>query len=52
VSVSRQPQQSRYSLGPAISADGRFVAFYSESAKLVERDTNRRLDVFVRGPLR
>jgi hypothetical protein len=36
------------SLAPAISADGRFVAFYSDSATLVEGDTNGYIDVFVR----
>src|SRR5262245_7532393 len=32
----------------AISADGRFVAFYSEASNLVPGDTNNRGDVFVR----
>jgi Tol biopolymer transport system component len=34
--------------GPSISADGRFVAFDSESTNLVPRDTNGTADVFVR----
>ena len=34
--------------GPAISADGRFVAFYSDAANLVAGDTNGMTDVFVR----
>jgi len=34
--------------GPSISADGRFVAFYSSAANLVASDTNGARDVFVR----
>src|SRR3989440_488453 len=34
--------------GPSISADGRFVAFYSSAANLVGSDTNGVRDVFVR----
>lgn len=33
---------------PAISADGRYVAFYSFASNLVPGDTNDELDVFVR----
>jgi Tol biopolymer transport system component len=33
---------------PAISADGRYVAFISEASNLVAGDTNERPDVFVR----
>ena len=33
--------------GPAISADGRFVAFASYATNLVAGDTNRVVDVFV-----
>ncbi|MGH8972193.1 MAG: TolB family protein, partial [Acidimicrobiia bacterium] len=36
------------SYDPAISADGRFVAFVSEAANLVGGDTNGTADVFVR----
>ena len=36
---------------PAISADGRFVAFYSEAPNLVPDDTNDNVDVFVRDRL-
>lgn len=36
---------------PAISPDGRFVAFYSTASDLVRKDTNRRADVFVRDML-
>src|SRR5712691_2607153 len=32
---------------PAISADGRFVAFYSDASNLVAGDTNGSRDVFV-----
>jgi Tol biopolymer transport system component len=34
----------------ALSGDGRVVAFTSYATNLVRRDTNRRADVFVRGP--
>lgn len=33
---------------PAISADGRYVAFYSFGSNIVEGDTNRTIDIFVR----
>ncbi len=33
---------------PAISADGRFVAFQSDAANLVAGDTNGQVDIFVR----
>ena len=36
------------SFDPAISADGRFVAFESEATNLVPGDTNNAVDVFVR----
>lgn len=36
------------SYGPAISADGRYVAFTSSAANLTPGDTNGELDVFVR----
>jgi Tol biopolymer transport system component len=38
--------------GGAISPDGRFVAFYSASSRLVPGDTNRVADVFVRDRLK
>ena len=41
-------QANGYSANPAISADGRYVAFGSEASNLVPADTNRDLDVFVR----
>ena len=40
-------QGNRYSSSPSISADGRFVAFYSDATNLVAGDTNNRTDVFV-----
>jgi Tol biopolymer transport system component len=40
------------SLNPAISANGRYVAFSSEADNLVASDTNHVDDVFLRGPLR
>lgn len=39
------------SFGSSISADGRFVAFYSNATNLVASDTNDQYDVFIRGPL-
>jgi len=39
------------STDPAVSADGRFVAFVSEAADLVDGDTNGDKDVFVRDML-
>lgn len=36
------------SLVPTVSADGRYVAFYSFASDLVEGDTNGQADVFVR----
>jgi hypothetical protein len=41
-------QGNHESLSPSISADGRFVAFYSSAWNLVPGDTNFRHDVFVR----
>jgi LPXTG-site transpeptidase (sortase) family protein len=40
-------QGSRHSFSPSISADGRYVAFESESTNLVPGDTNGLSDVFV-----
>jgi Tol biopolymer transport system component len=49
VSVSTSGAQGdRYSFVPALSADGRYVAFYSYAATLVPGDTNEQPDVFVR----
>ncbi len=36
---------------PAISGDGRFVAFESTAAKIVASDSDKKWDVFRRGPL-
>jgi Tol biopolymer transport system component len=49
VSVSSEGEEGLgESGGPAISADGRFVAFGSHAANLVPGDTNAVADVFVR----
>jgi Tol biopolymer transport system component len=49
ISVSSRGRQGNgSSLGPALSADGRFVAFRSTASNLVPGDTNRVQDVFVR----
>jgi Tol biopolymer transport system component len=49
VSVSSRGRQANgSSLGPALSADGRLVAFRSKASNLVPGDTNRAQDVFVR----
>jgi Tol biopolymer transport system component len=48
VSVASNGEQGdRSSSYPSISADGRYVVFYSEARNLVAGDTNFRLDVFV-----
>jgi Tol biopolymer transport system component len=36
------------SFGPAISADGRYVSYYSYATNLVAGDTNGRYDIFIR----
>ena len=41
-------QANGRSFEPAVSADGRSVAFYSFASNLVSGDTNRESDVFVR----
>jgi TolB protein len=41
-------QADAFTFAPAISGDGRFVAFQSEAATLVAGDTNGAADVFVR----
>ena len=41
-------QANNASYGPAISADGRYVAFTSDASNLVTSDTNGFTDVFVR----
>ncbi len=40
-------QADAFSRNASISADGRYVAFYSEASNLVPGDTNERPDVFV-----
>lgn len=41
-------QGDRFSFTPAISADGRFVAFASDATNLVAGDSNVQFDIFVR----
>jgi Tol biopolymer transport system component len=50
VSVARGGGRAGQSLYPAISGDGQVVALASAADDLVRGDTNRRLDVFLRGP--
>jgi Tol biopolymer transport system component len=40
-------QDNSYDTDPSISADGRYVAFWSNASNLVAEDTNGRTDVFV-----
>ena len=48
-SVSQSGAQgNRESIFPTISADGRYVVFYSAATNLVPRDSNGKLDVFIR----
>jgi Tol biopolymer transport system component len=49
VSLSSSGEQAQLGLSywPAISSDGRFVAFVSEASNLVPADTNDHVDVFV-----
>src|SRR6266487_3090968 len=49
--TSRGKQADGSSAGPAVSDDGRFVAFDSAATNLVPGDTNGRTDVFVRDRL-
>ena len=44
-------EANAYALMPAVSADGRFVAFMSTASNLVPADTNAMSDVFVRDRL-
>jgi Tol biopolymer transport system component len=48
VSVGAAGQANGPSAAPAISADGRYVAFASDASNLVPGDTNGTTDVFVR----
>jgi Tol biopolymer transport system component len=47
VNSGGKPASGGTNLYPAISANGRFVAFASAATNLVRRDTNGRLDIFV-----
>jgi hypothetical protein len=40
-------QADDWSFSPALSADGRFVVFYSQADNLVANDANQRADIFV-----
>jgi uncharacterized repeat protein (TIGR01451 family) len=44
-------QANGLSAAPAINADGRFVAFFSEASNLVPGDTNGTRDIFIRDRL-
>jgi hypothetical protein len=46
--VTRRGRRAGLSQYPAISGDGRTVAFASKADDLVRGDTNRRFDIFVR----
>jgi pimeloyl-ACP methyl ester carboxylesterase len=49
VSVASSGEQANLSsVDPSISADGRYVAFYSTASNLVSGDTNGTSDIFVR----
>ncbi len=41
-------QANNFSQSPTISADGRFVVFYSEASNLVSGDSNDEPDIFIR----
>ena len=45
---AKQTQAKGASFGPAISADGRYVAFSSDANNLVKQDKNKKNDVFIR----
>jgi len=45
--ASKGTQANNFSFAPSISADGRYVAFFSVATNLVAGDTNNRGDVFV-----
>jgi len=52
VSVATDGSQGNFdSIAPAVSADGRYVAFSSAASNLVAGDTNNAFDVFVRDRL-
>lgn len=46
--ASNNTQANSHNFSPSVSADGRFVTFYSISSNLVSGDNNRAVDVFVR----
>jgi Ca2+-binding RTX toxin-like protein len=50
-SAGNQDNGTSFFYAPSISADGRFVAFYSQASNLVPGDTNNTFDIFVRDTL-
>ncbi len=48
ISSTGQVANQRLASGPAVSADGRFVAFASNATNLIPGDTNAAADIFVR----
>jgi Tol biopolymer transport system component len=48
VSTGSAGQGNSYSVGPSISADGRYVAFQSYAHNLVDGDSNGSTDIFLR----
>jgi PKD repeat protein len=46
--ASNNTEGNSHSFSPSVSADGRFVTFYSISSNLAAGDNNRAVDVFVR----
>ncbi len=50
-STGNQGNQTPTFSSPSISADGRFVVFFSDASNLVPEDTNRSIDIFVRDTL-
>lgn len=51
ISVSSHGEQGGFSAAPAISGDGRYVAFWSMASNLVPEDTTGAYDIFVRDRL-
>lgn len=51
ISVTRDGTRGANSIYGVLSADGKYIVFNSSSSNLVDGDTNRKWDVFTRGPL-
>jgi Ca2+-binding RTX toxin-like protein len=45
--ASNGTEANNYSYSPSISADGRYITFYSDASNLVTGDTNGKADIFV-----